>query len=81
MSKKTEDLVNHPSHYNHGKFEVYEVIKDWRLNYNLGNVVLYIGRHRHKGNALQDLKKARWYLDQEIKALAGDEPIGCEGTE
>lgn len=75
MKDKINDemVIHHPPHYNHGKFEVYDVIKDWGLNYNIGNVLKYIGRHRHKGKALEDLKKAKWYLEQEIKALEVEE--------
>lgn len=58
--------VNHPSHYNQGKYEVIDVIEDWKLNFNLGNVVKYIARAEYKNNALEDLEKARFYLDREI---------------
>lgn len=62
MSEK----VSHPSHYNMGKFEVIEVIADWKLNFNLGNVIKYIARSPHKGEELQDLEKAKFYLEHEI---------------
>ena len=58
--------INHPSHYNQGKFEVIDVIQDWGLNFTLGNVVKYIARAAHKGEEIQDLQKARWYLNYEI---------------
>ena len=64
-----EDKINHPKHYTYGKFEVIEVIEDWKLNYHLGNTLKYIGRASHKNNELEDLKKARWYLDRYIKLL------------
>ena len=64
MDKK--EMVNHPKHYNMGKYEVIDVIEDWNLGFNLGNTVKYIGRAGHKDNVLQELKKARWYLDREI---------------
>lgn len=60
------DSINHPQHYNMGKFEVIDVIEDWQLNFNLGNSVKYIARAEHKGNRLEDLKKAKWYLEREI---------------
>jgi hypothetical protein len=63
------DNINHPPHYNHGKIEAIEVIEDWKLGFNDGNAVKYISRHRHKGTPLDDLKKARWYLDREIGRL------------
>lgn len=61
--------VNHPKHYNMGTFEVIDVIEDWQLDFNLGNAVKYIARAPHKGNQLEDLKKAAWYLDRAIKRL------------
>ena len=65
------DPVNKPKHYNFGKYEVIDVIEDWRLGYHLGNAVKYIARCEHKDNKLQDLKKARWYLEREIERLEG----------
>ncbi|MFA5216909.1 DUF3310 domain-containing protein [Sulfuricurvum sp.] len=62
----TDNKVNHPSHYNSGKFEVIDVIEDWALNFHLGNVVKYIARSGKKGDAIEDLKKAKWYLEREI---------------
>ena len=64
-----KEMINHPSHYNQGKFEAIDVIEDWKLNFNLGNTVKYISRAGHKDNIIQDLKKALWYLDREIKRL------------
>lgn len=61
------EQVNHPSHYNQGSFEVIDVIEDWSLGFNLGNVVKYVARADHKGNALQDLEKAMFYLKREIQ--------------
>ena len=66
---KEREMVNHPSHYNQGKFEAIDVIEDWQLNFNLGNTVKYISRAGHKDDIVQDLKKALWYLDREIKRL------------
>ncbi len=63
------DVVDHPPHYNAGKFEAIEVIEDWQLDFCLGNAVKYIARHTHKGTPLQDLKKARWYLDRRIAQM------------
>ncbi len=63
------DPVNHPSHYTVGGIETIDFIEAKKLNYNIGNVVKYITRADHKGNRKQDLEKARWYLDREIKSL------------
>ena len=67
--KDKKEMVNHPSHYNMGKYEAIDVIEDWNLNFNLGNAVKYISRAEHKDNIVQDLKKAMWYLDREIQRL------------
>ena len=63
--------VNHPKHYNKGRFETIEIIEDWGLDFHLGNVIKYIARSPHKDNAIEDLKKARWNLDRKIKLLKG----------
>lgn len=59
--------VEHPNHYNQGKYEVIDVINDWKLNFNLGNAIKYIARADYKNNAIEDLKKAVFYLKYEIK--------------
>lgn len=61
------DPVNHPSHYTFSSIETIEVIEAWSLGYHLGNCVKYIARAPHKGNYLEDLKKAKWYLDRKIE--------------
>ncbi len=63
----SKEAVNHPQHYNAGKIEVIDAIEDWKLGFHLGNVVKYVARAEHKNDALEDLKKARWYLDRYIK--------------
>lgn len=62
------EAVNHPAHYGgaDNPYEAIKVIEAWRLNFNLGNTVKYIARAEHKNATLQDLEKARWYLDREI---------------
>jgi hypothetical protein len=60
------NTVDHPRHYNVGKIEAITVIEDWNLGFNLGNTVKYIARADHKGNAVEDLKKALWYLQREL---------------
>ena len=64
---EVKEMVNHPQHYNFGKIEAIEVIEDWKLGFNLGNAVKYIGRCEHKGTKEQDIKKAIWYLERELK--------------
>lgn len=70
------DAVNHPAHYNAGKIEVITVIEDWNLGFCDGNAVKYIARAAHKGNRIQDLEKARWYLDRLISNLKKDGATG-----
>lgn len=65
----TVDVVNHPPHYKVGGIEVIDFIESKGLTYNLGNVVKYVSRADHKGNKLEDLKKAQWYLNREVSNL------------
>ena len=66
---KKEDVINHPSHYTRGKIEVIDFIEDQQLSYHLGNVIKYVARAGYKGDKLEDLKKARWYLDRYINEV------------
>ena len=67
------DVISHPSHYTEGrKYEPKDVIRDWGLNFNLGCVVKYISRAGRKDDILQDLEKARQYLDFEIEAIKAE---------
>lgn len=66
---KVIDNVNHPAHCTDGKIEVIDFIDDKKLGFCLGNAVKYIARAGKKDNLLEDLKKARWYLDHEIHKL------------
>jgi hypothetical protein len=64
---KDDDAVNHPAHYNWLPVEVIEITE--RFDYVLGNCLKYILRHQHKGKPLEDLKKARWYLERAIQNM------------
>ncbi len=61
--------VKHPDHYNTGKIEVWDAIKEWKLGFLEGNVVKYVARAAHKGKELEDLKKAQQYLERRIAEL------------
>ena len=63
------DPVNHPAHYTTGGIETIDFIEAKKLGYNLGNVVKYITRSGLKGNQIEDLRKAQWYLTREINSL------------
>jgi hypothetical protein len=69
------DVVNHPPHYkSKSGIEVIDVIESFGLNFRLGNSTKYILRAGRKGSArkrIEDLKKARWYLDREIERGGG----------
>ena len=65
----SKEMVDHPDHYNRGKYEAIDVIEDWQMNFNLGNALKYLSRAGHKDDIIQDLKKARWYIDREIQRL------------
>jgi hypothetical protein len=71
-----KEMVNHPSHYQYGKNNEYEVIKvceEWDLDKDayIFNVVKYVARAGKKDSTkeLEDLKKAAFYLDRKIKNL------------
>lgn len=65
------DMVDHPPHYTQGSIEPIDVIEDWGLGYHVGQVFKYLCRAPHKGSELEDLKKARWYLDRYISKREG----------
>lgn len=68
--KSISDAVNHPAHYKTGGIETIDFIEAKDLGYHLGNVVKYVTRADHKGNKLEDLKKAQWYLNRAIENLS-----------
>ena len=63
------DAVNHPAHYNAYPVEVIEITE--HLNFCRGNVVKYVARAglKSKDNEIEDLEKAKWYLNREIERL------------
>ena len=70
----TEDVVNHPSHYNYGNIECIEAIEESMTpeafkGYLKGNTLKYLWRYERKGKAVQDLKKAQWYLNKLISEV------------
>lgn len=64
-----EDMVNHPPHYTSHPSGVEAITVCEHMNFCLGNAMKYIWRAGLKGDALEDLEKARWYLDREIARL------------
>jgi len=57
------DPVNSPAHYTRGKMEVITAIEGLGLDYHQGNILKYISRYKHK-NGVEDLRKARWYVER-----------------
>jgi hypothetical protein len=69
MFEPKADPVSNPTHYTVGGIETIDFIEAKQLGYNLGNVVKYLTRADHKGNKMEDLRKAQWYLAREINSL------------
>lgn len=70
MSKALHDAVNHPSHYTEHASGVECIQITEHMNFCLGNAVKYVWRAGLKSkDAIEDLKKARWYIDREIERL------------
>lgn len=68
-----KDLVNSPSHYTQQNMEVIDIIENSMTRtqfcgYMRGNIIKYMLRYEHK-NGVEDLKKARWYLDRLVETL------------
>lgn len=81
MTKQPTEAVNHPEHYGGDTvYETIKVLKAWLTpeqfaGFLLGNVVKYLSRAGKKNNEVEDLKKARWYLDYLVKeTMNGDTP-------
>lgn len=76
------DAVNHPGHYTSHPSGVECIQITEHMSFCLGNAIKYIWRADLKGNAIEDLRKARWYVDREIARLGGepavlDEPVAA----
>jgi hypothetical protein len=68
-----QDMINSPHHYTAGGVETIDFIEAKGLGYHLGNVVKYVSRSSFKDNRIEDLEKAKWYLDRAIEQLAKDD--------
>ena len=69
--KVSGERINHPAHYGGADdpYEAIKVIEAWELGFHLGNTIKYISRAGKKSDLLEDLKKARWYLNRKIENL------------
>lgn len=77
--KKKVDMVNSPAHYNKAGIETIDVIEsvtgDGFETYLQGNILKYICRYKYK-NGVEDLEKARWYLNRLIEIKIGEQYNG-----
>lgn len=70
---KKNDPVHHPAHYQHPSGVECIQITQW-FNFNVGNAIKYLWRHEtHNAGALENLKKARQYIDFEINRLKAEQ--------
>lgn len=67
-----KDAINHPPHYNDhpAGIECIDVVE--HFGFSVGNAIKYLWRAGLKGDRVEDLKKARWYIDREIEKAAKD---------
>ena len=61
------DPVNHPAHYTDHPSGIECITITEHMGFNLGNAIKYVWRADLKGDAIEDLRKARWYIDREIQ--------------
>lgn len=78
-----DDPVNHPKHYNSHPSGIECITITRHMGFNLGNATKYIWRADEKGNDIQDIEKAIWYLQDELKLRRSREamkkpPIGIK---
>jgi hypothetical protein len=69
--RPVSDAVNHPAHYTGHPSGVECIQVTEHMGFNLGNAVKYIWRADLKGDAIEDLRKAAWYIDREIARREG----------
>ncbi len=65
------DMVNHPSHYETGKFECIDVMEETQgteavMDFCICNALKYLYRHKRK-NGIEDIKKAKWYINKYLE--------------
>lgn len=70
LAAAVEDPIN-PAHYRKHPSGIECIDITRHMNFNIGNAVKYIWRHADKGDPIENLKKAQWYLDDEIRRLQG----------
>jgi len=78
-AEENKDMVNSPAHYNKAGIETIDIIQsvtgDGFETYLQGNILKYMCRYKYK-NGVEDLEKARWYLNRLIETKVGEEYNG-----
>jgi hypothetical protein len=76
------DIVNHPPHYLHGGIECFDAIEAMGIGKEAcrANAVKYLWRMEHKGKALEDAKKAQWYVNRLVIQLEKEYAASCPPT-
>ena len=69
----TPDNINHPPHYKAHPSGIECIQITEHMNFCLGNAIKYIWRADEKGNAIEDLQKAKWYIEREIERRTRNE--------
>lgn len=69
MDKPENDVVNHPQHYTSHPSGVECISVTEHFNFNIGNAMKYLWRAGLKGRQVEDLEKARWYVERELSRL------------
>lgn len=70
VATRVANSIEHPPHYTEGrKYEPWDVIEDWGLNYFAATALKYISRYERKGDPIRDLKKAIEFLKREVERL------------
>lgn len=69
LNASNADMVNSPPHYNSHPSGIEVIRITEHMNFCLGNAVKYILRSEFKGNRIEDLEKARWYIERELERL------------
>ena len=69
VKKQVNDPVNHPTHYTYGNIECIDFIDScgYGFDFCIANAIKYLCRCKHKNNTLEDMEKARWYIDHAIQ--------------
>ena len=75
LKETTSDMVHRPAHYCYSEYEPKDVIRAWGLNFNLGSAVKYIARAGRKDDILQELNKAKQFIEFEIEAIEKERAV------